>query len=142
MPDGRSEDIGINRRNPRNRADHLALTEMDSFDTILLSKQISAVKRSFYVRTCPVRKRKAHQFLLLEIHTCMWGQQSKQGPGIHRSMLVIVRVLTGSKGRGISSGGENTVVPIPRPRSQVVLRGRHCLAAFTVTHVGTKHHMC
>ena len=32
---------------------------MDSFDIILLSKQISAMKRSFYVRTCPVRKRKA-----------------------------------------------------------------------------------
>jgi len=82
MPDGRSEDIGINRRNPRNRADHLALTEMDSFDTILLSKQISAVKRSFYVRTCPVRKRKAHQFLLLEIHTHVCGvNKASKGPG-------------------------------------------------------------
>ena len=40
--------------------------EMDSFDIILLSKQISAVKRSFYhVRTCPVRKRKALMGVLL-----------------------------------------------------------------------------
>ena len=61
MSDGRSEDtIGPTRRNPRNGAVHLAKTEMDSFDIILLSKQISAVKRAFYGSTCPViRKRKA-----------------------------------------------------------------------------------
>ena len=58
-PYERSEDIGLTLRNPRNNAIRLASPEMDSFDIILLSKQISAVKRAFYVRTCPVRKRKA-----------------------------------------------------------------------------------
>ena len=57
---------------------------MDSFDIILLSKQISAVKRAFYVRTCPFRKRKAQEAPRMRVLWDDWDGTWKVWKMVHR----------------------------------------------------------